>query len=344
VTPLSGKYGAMFYHGESWELRGYASRFAARRAIVTHAVNRGWSADDCRRELLNPAYPGSQFWTNGQDGRELTPAEAERRVREDHRACAAYVADRPTYRHAAEVRQEMSVLTARIAARPWPGRTGRTDRDVLAGLLTEMLDVGTDRINYAVRDAMLNAGVKSPDTGNNALRRLEKDGWVERTPVKGWGMATEYKSLVGARLQRDRTEAVGVDREPGDATPTAASHEAWLHLGKACKAIYEALTSEPQGIREIARRASVSPSTASSNLPKLASVDMAVKTDDGWVIGAGTPDDYVYWHGYLGDASVTQKLKDRVSTDRMANEMKRNNKVTVEDLPELEAPALPVPF
>ena len=336
-APLSGKYAAIFYDGDPWEVRGYTSRFATRRAIVTHAVNRGWSAEDCRRELLNPAYPGSELWASGEDGRELSRAESEKRVRADYKACAAYVAERPTYRHAAEARQEMSVLITRIQARPWTGRTGRTDRDVLAGLLTEMLDVGSDRINYAARDAMLNGGVKSPGTANNALWRLAKDGWLERTPVKGWGMADQYKSLVGVRLERDRLDGTG-DREPGDAKPTTVSHEAWHHLGKASKAIYEALTSEPQGVREIARRAGVSPATSSSNLPRLAAEDMAAKADGGWVIGTATPDEFVYWHGYLGDASTTQKLQDRVITDRMANEMKRS-RVVVEELPELAAPA-----
>lgn len=341
MKPLNGKYAAIFYDGDSWELRGYRSRFAARRAVMLHAVNRGWTADDCRREMLNPAYPGSALWADGEDGRELSAAESSKRVREDFTACSTYAVQRPTFRQAAEVRQEMSVLMSRVDARHWPGRTGRTDRDVLAGLMGWMGEYGSDRINYSARDAMLFGGVRGPGTANNALWRLAKDGWLERTPVKGWGMADEYKSLVGARLERDRMD--NADREPGDAKPTTASHEAWLHLGKASKAIYEALTSEPLGVREIARRAGVSPSTASSNLPRLAAEDMAVKAGDGWSIGTATPDDYVYWHGYLGDASTTRKLQDRVTTDRMANEMKRN-RPTTEELPEPAAPAQPVPF
>jgi hypothetical protein len=178
MEPLTGKYAALFYEDASWEVNGYANKFAARRGIVLHAVNRSWTFEDCRNVFLNSYYPGSKYWTKGDDGRQLSHAQSEKRVRDDYFACAARASEQPTYRHKAEVRQELSILISRVEARAWGGRTGRTDRDVLVGVLKRMSEVGSDRINFSARDAMIAAGVGSPTTASNALKRLVGDQWL----------------------------------------------------------------------------------------------------------------------------------------------------------------------
>jgi hypothetical protein len=333
ALPLTGKYADLLYSGDAWELRGYTSRFAARRAIVMHAINRGWSFEDCRRDFLNQAHDGSKFWTKHEDGRKLTKAQSEKRVRDDFQSCNAYVTQHPTYGHNAEVRQEISVLITRLEMRHWSRRTGRTDRSVLLGVLRRMCEIGSDRINFSARDAALAAGLASPATAAKALGRLVSDGWLERTPSAGFGLAAEYKCAVTERLSRD----VGVaQREIGDdAQKTNPDHEAWLHFGKAARDIYECLTGEPKSVREIITGAKVARSTAYDNLEKLKVEGMAVKTaDGGWVIGPMTPDDLVYSYGWVGDNSKTQQRQDRVITDRIAQSLKCH--LTVEDTSELE--------
>jgi hypothetical protein len=333
--PLTGKYASLFYGGVAWELSGYASKFAARRAVMTHAINRGWTLEDCRNEFLNEYYAGSELWTTGENGRQLSKAESEKRVRGDYLACAALVSQRPTYGHAAEVRQELSILIDRVESRAWSGRTGRTDRDVLVGVLKRMANVGSDRINLSVRDAMLSAGLASPATASNALKRLVGDEWLLLTEKGGWGVATDYKSNVAARLNRPDNAG---QRETGETKPEGADHEVWLHLGKASRDLYASLTSEPQRARQLAKAANVHPATASRNLPKLKAEGMAIETGDGWIIGPLSPDDVVYSYGWLGDNSKTQKRQDRVTIDRIAYAMMTH--VTVKDAPELEDPAL----
>lgn len=332
--PLTGKYAALFYSGDTWELHGYPSKFAARRAIMTHAINHGWTLQDCRKEFLNTYYPGNYFWTTGEDGRHLSNAESEKRIRDDYRACAELVSQQPTYRYAAEVRQELSILISRVEARAWGGRTGRTDRDVLVGALKRMAEIGSDRINLSARDAMLMAGLASPSTASKSLRRLVGDEWLELTEKGGWGVASEYKSNVAVRL--NRPDGTG-QREIGETRPESAAHEVWLHHGKASRDLYGSLTNKPQTARQLAKAANVSPSTASRNLPKLKADGMAVETDEGWVIGPLSPDDVVYAYGWLGDNSKTQKRQDRVTTDRMAYAMKTN--AIVEVTPEAASPA-----
>jgi len=339
-APLTGKYAGIFYGGEAWELCGYGSRLAARHGIVTHAINHGWTLEDCRQALLNDLYPGSELWTTGEDGRRLSAAESEKRVRRDYRDCAAYVAEHPAYRHAQEVRQEMSLLIARVNERPWPGRTGRIDHDVLVGAMERAAEVGSDQINLSVREAMLRAGLGRPETASKSLRRLVGDGWLELTRAAGRGEreASEYKVTVAARLTRP--DGAGARESDEEGQRTKASHEAWLHhLGKAAKAIYESLTTEPQSVTEIARKAGVSKSTASENLnKKLAKAQMAVKRDGGWVIGPVTPDDLVYANDWLGDNSKTRQRQERVRLDREAQKMWRDG--VPEELPEIDTPAL----
>jgi Mn-dependent DtxR family transcriptional regulator len=333
--PLTGKYAALFYEDAPWELNGYATKFAARRGIMLHAVNRGWTLEDCRRDFLNSYYPGSKYWTTGDAHRRLSHAQSEKRIRDDYSACAARASQQPTYHHKGEVCQELSILIDRVEARAWSGRTGRTDRDVLVGVLKRMSDIGSDRINFSARDAMLAAGLGSPATASNALKRLVSDEWLELTEKGGWRAAAEYKSNVTARL--NRPDSTG-HREMGETKPEGAEHETWLHLGKASRDLYGSLTSEPQTARQLAKAANVHPSTASRNLPKLESEGMAVKKDDGWIIGPLSPDDVVYSYGWLGDNSKTQKRQDRVTTDRIAYAMM--NQVTVRDTPEFDTPAL----
>jgi hypothetical protein len=333
--PLTGKYAAIFYSGDAWEEKGYATKFAARRAVMMHAVNIGWTLEDCRREFLNDYYPGSQLWVTGGNGRKLSKAESEKRLRDDYRACAAKVAQRPAYRHKAEVRQELSILIDRVETRAWGGRTGRTDRDVLVGVLKRMSEIGCDRINYSVRDAMLAAGIASPSTASNALKRLVSDQWLELLEKGGWGVAAEYRSNVAVRLNQPGSSG---QREMGESRPEGADHETWLHLGKAARDLYGSLTSEPQTARKLAKAANVHPSTASRNLPKLRAEDMALETDDGWIIGPLSPDDVAYGNTWIGSNSKTQKRQDRVTTDRISYAMRNN--VTAEDTPEADSPTL----
>jgi len=332
---LMGKFAELFYGGKSWELSGYSSKVAARRAIMLHAVNQGWTLEDCRKEFLNGYYEGSQFWTTGDDGRNLSGAESDKRLRNDYLKSAALASQQPTYHHAAEVRQELSMLISRVETRAWRGRTGRTDRDVLIGVLKRMSEVGSDRINFSARDAMLAAGLGSPTTAGNALKRLVGDEWLELTEGSGWGIAAEYKCKVAVRL--NRPDDTG-EREPGEAKTGGADHETWLHLGKAARDVYGSLTVEPRSARQIARAANVHSSTATRNLPKLQLEGLAVLTEDGWIIGPLSPDDVTSGNTWIGSNSKTQKRQDRVATDRISNEMKKQ--VMVDDTPEIYSPAL----
>ncbi len=302
---------------------------------MMHAVNRDWTFEDCRSEFLNSYYPGSKYWTEHEDGRQLSRVQSQKRIREDHLACAARASEQPTFRHKDEVRQELSILINRVEARAWGGRTGRTDRNVLVGVLKRMAEVGSDRINFSARDAMLAAGLASPSTASKALKRLVGDDWLKCTEKGGWGVAAEYKSNVAARLNRPDNAG---QREIGETRPEGADHEVWLHLGEASRDLYGSLTSEPQTARQLAKAANVHPSTASRNLPELKADGMAVETDEGWIIGPLSPDDVVYSYGWLGDNSKTQKRKDRVTTDRIAYAMM--NHVTMEHTPEVDSPAL----
>ena len=107
------------------------------------------------------------------------------------------------------------------------------------------------------------------------------------------------------------------------------AHETWLHLGKGAGELWSLLTDDPQGVRELARAASVSPSTVSRRqLPKLADQELAARQDDGWVTGPRTPNQVAEANGWHGNESKAAKRRLTVALDRIGYDIARGH-VTV---------------
>ena len=294
-----GKFRAiMFDQSDDWASH-YSSKLAARGGVMLHAVNLGWTLAECRAVFLNPANPGSALWTQGSHGQDHGPHEAARRLRADYERCTAKAVQDPVYSSGQEVRQELSAVRAAVADSVWRGRTGRTDRAVLMGILSRMIEVGSDRINFSERDTALRAGV-TRDTARASLRRLVQAGLIERTRdtgpkgvsqlAPGPARADVIKVSSGPILTH-----INLKTSPGESYmdakgathgATQADHECWVQMGKSAAGLYVVLTGTPQSARTLADLAGVNRKTADRQLPKLAGYDLAVRQDDGWITGA----------------------------------------------------------
>jgi hypothetical protein len=318
----------------------YSSKLAARGGVMLHAVNLGWTVRECQAVFLNPANPGSALWTTGSHGKDHGQHEAARRLRADYERCTAKAVQDPAYSSGQEVRQELSMVRAQVGASIWPGRTGKTDRAVLLGVLDRMIEVGSDRINMSERDTGLRAGV-TRDTARASMRRLAQAGLIERSKDT---LPEGISQLAPGPARADLIKVVGVaislhinlKTSPGESymerkgNTYDPAHETWLHLGKGAGELWSLLTDDPQGVRELARAANVSPSTVSRRqLPKLAEHELAAMQDKGWILGPCTPDDVVEARQWRGNDSKSAKRHMTVALDRIAYDITGRKIITV---------------
>ncbi len=319
MKPLEGTDGRFAYilYGGVPFGRWYRTKFQARRAVVLHAINQGWSFRDCELAFLDATTPGSELWLTGADGRDLGQAEPWKRLSSDFKAMQAHASASPLYRSAVEARQRIGELAAEARTWPWKGRSGRTDRDVLSAIHDAATKVGTDSVDVSTRDIALQAGVTAR-TAATSLKRLEAAGWLSRAPA-AWkrGHAVRYK-LGSQPLQYYTHDSLGVVEVHVCRNATQhAGREIWVRLGKAAHALYQVLDVAPMTARELARRAGVCNSTASRRLPDLELHGLASKSHRGWSLGTTPPDDVAQAEGWVDAHSRVERRRREYDEDRV---------------------------
>jgi hypothetical protein len=321
MQTLGGEIGAIVHNGAEWRNR-YGVKFRARKAVILAAVNNGWSMQDCELVLLDPTAAVSELWLKGEDDRALGSTQAYKRLSKDYKAAWAYAGDNPAWSSAAEVRQHLGELIAMADTRPWLGRTGRTDKAVMMAALRIASEVGTTEPDLSCRDVSLRAGV-TKDTAARALRRLCRQGWLKPR----WASQPEGHSrrfTIAQAFDNQTHSSLGgstgyvSDYETPYVTgkSTNASHEVWTRLGKAALEVWRALGGEPVSAREVAKRASVANSTASRQLPRLASYRLSARYGNGWISGPATPDDVVKDMGWIAYNSKVEQRRTKYEEDR----------------------------
>jgi hypothetical protein len=282
---------------------------------VLAAVNHGWTFDECERVLLDDTAEVSGLWTRGEDGRELGRSAAFKRLHGDYKAAAARAAEQPQWRSRADVIQWLGEITADARSRPWPGRTGRTDKAVLLAVLARATRAGCDQPLCAVRDIAPAAGITT-QTAGAALRRLCAAGWLERPYGRcAPEQAQRYRvrqNHTGDSLRSTRDTLC----EDGALTDANPAHECWVRLGKAARDLWCALDAQPRTARALAARSLVSPRTADRQLPKLAAVRLSERRAGGWIAGPATPNDVVIAESWIEENSKVCKRQAQYTTER----------------------------
>jgi hypothetical protein len=319
--PLTGKFREIMYGSDHAWSEHYSSKFCARRGVILHAVNLGWSYQDCRAELGNPMNAGSCLWRLGSNDRVLPDGQVTKRLTEDYKAaCRKYAADPPVYDRA-DARIRIGELTSLIPAWNWHGVSGRTDHDVISYVLSKMTDIGSTRINVASRDVSIGAGV-SQRTALRSLTRLVNAGWLRHDSADAIDHAPAYEAVSAAEIMSKLSKVTDSGVTGGGSynlceeqdhmsqyrSPGNPSHETWVRLGKSSKAVYDVLTDDPVSARAVSKAASVSKDTANKKLPELRSYDLAAY-EDGWIIGTASPDQVCNDMGWIeGNSKVRSRI------------------------------------
>lgn len=308
MRSLTGTIGAIL-DGAPWTPR-YASRFAARRAVVLACVNHGWTLDECHLILLAEDSACAYLWDG--EGRE----SPRLRLTRDYNAARARFRDAPSWQSANDVRQWLGEVTAKVQGTRWPGRTGRTDQAVMLAVLSIASEWGTYRPALPSRDVAQRAGV-TRRTVDRALQRLCDAGWLRRTAKAGDGYAGVYLIRESQHLSHnDPYHPVGLTDGMGHDETRLMRHETFVRLGKAATALYAAVCELPGTVQDLVRRTGVSRATAYRQLPRLESAGLLVSKNGEYLVGPATPDTYAEAMGWMGDNSITETRRQQAAEDR----------------------------
>jgi hypothetical protein len=327
VKPLTGKYQAIVYGGADWAAHYPGKRkIAARSSVMAHAIQQGWTLTDCRL-----TFPECDLWATGESGRPLDAAETIRRITGDYGRVSAWVAANPPLGNATAVKRYVTELMTLADGWPWHGPQGRADRDSLRYMHETARNLGTDLIHMSARELALATGVTCARAARSLKRLCQQHGWLELAERGGPRHAARYrittppKTEIGMRDNETYT-ASSTYRERNVCIKNAhPGHEVWTRYGKASMDLWAVLSDVPVSGRTAARRAGVAESTARKNLPALADVGLAVKTDDRkWVRGPLTPDQVTENWGWAGRNSVTCKRQLQFEQQRMVQRQNMN--------------------
>lgn len=188
MRPLTGRFYGIVFRAEPWDSH-YPTKFQARRGVMLHAVNQGWTRTDCL-----DAFRGHELWCAGTDGRPLGRIETVKRITRDHDAASKRRKAEPAYTDATDVRQFIGELKALAATWPWRGQAGRTDRETIGHAHQIGTGLGRDVIDLSVREVADKTGIV-PATASRSLRRLTRDGWLKKisNPDSQPGHAARYR-------------------------------------------------------------------------------------------------------------------------------------------------------
>lgn len=337
IPTLSGKFHSILYDNDAeWSVY-YPDKFRARRAVVLHAISQGWTFDDCYREFLRFDNPGSILWTRDSKDKPLPSGKQLKRLLEDYKAEEKFYQANPPVCNSNEIRQVIGEAIAAARDYPWIGAAGRTDHDVLSYITKRMTKQGSMRMNIAVRDIAVGAGI-GRETARISVRRLVKAGLIlSRSPSRPgeateitlvecqkWSYAHPDQSSLSqqeAECQKQSYSSLSC-RDYMTTSDTDPSSETWVRLGKSCKSLYAYLTDEPRSADELSKFSGVSRKTVFRRLPDLVSNGLAEKTDDGYILGNLTPDNLIYAMGWIEDNSKTQRRKQQFDDERMMHKAK----------------------
>lgn len=196
-----------------------------------------------------------------------------------------------------DVRQAVSVDYESADAVGWPGRTGNSDKSVYLAVLAECYRVGSVETSVSVREIAEHAAV-SKDTASNALRRLSRDGRLQRTAAASQDgtMAATWRidnrlAVIGQMSQLEAcpitASVTPVRLPPVSEAPEIASRAG---LGKSAVSVYRHLdVFAAVTVSELARRTSRARSTVLTSLRTLAKYSLSIETNSGgWLAGTNT--------------------------------------------------------
>jgi predicted transcriptional regulator len=270
----------------------YPSRSEAEAAIVTGCVNAGLSFGAILGLFLR--HPAAGKFAELHAKRPSAAIGYLRRTWENAQTWTAA--------HASEGRKLAFQAVQWAQARPWPGRTGRTDHLCYLAHALTAYEVGKLEYHLSERELAETAGL-GRDTAHKANGRLRAIELVARVKQTN---GAKYAALW--RLQSDKIlpyphipdcEGMVGFCHFGDSIPRAA-HDAFRHrgLGKSAAELWALLRAAPMTAAELAERSGRNVRTVYRNLAKLARI---VDAATGEVFRLVEPGDGDTWRALEAD-------------------------------------------
>jgi hypothetical protein len=309
-----------------WDQSRYADRSAARMAVLTAAVARGWRLADVRAAVASGAWKGLP----GLYHRASEPGRLERLLPLEWRKCVAFVSGEKNVRswltsdrnHAPPapidgadefglIRSWVTGTDCAVAdperTRGW-GRRSIAIRQLLAAIGQAAMVSGSSVLEFGTRNLALHSGL-SQRTVSRLLRFLcgEPDplldvvsrGRVARADRIALRIPDAYADSVRWRRRRaGRIDGI---------------HPAFLILGGTAGLVHQVLDGTEARGAEVARAARLSPSAVSSALRTLAEHGLAERGRGGWRRGPANLDDVAT---STGAADLHRERAERYKRDR----------------------------
>ncbi len=259
--------------GDPEAMNRYESRSEAEAAICAALVNAGFEFSDALRLFRSHSGPGKFRERYAED-----PADATRYLALTWHSAQEFVQANPS--EATRLAQD---LRRWAMSRPWPGRTGSTDRAVYLAHLAIVKKCGRETYAASVRELAELAGV-SARTAGKATRRLIKAGVLalvqEATPT----LAARYR-VVADVAPDDAKVHTTLTPHVRECEVMYISHDAfrWAGLGKSGAEVWEKLQTEEEatekGLAEMTGRCKT---TVRRRLVQMFSLGLVEPLGDGW--------------------------------------------------------------
>jgi len=290
----------------------YPSTSEAVQAVALSAVNAGWGETDFLEVMSNPRFT-------------LAAEAIAKRGDADHGKLTSWLArswiKATDYAEAHPAHDPATVITlerleAAGRARPWPGRTGSSDRAVYLALLEKAQRASAMDVDCSERELEQLALLGSRNTVRAALKRLDDQRLISpvRAGTERWGATWRIEDVSDPHLSHPEIEVCGAGLE--------AAHDLWRNgagLGKSPQRVYERLLVEPAIAEDMAASVGLSKRTMDRALERLKVFGLAEKSGRVWRPLAADKDALARDIGVLGKsaAQAARHRREREAHNRL---------------------------
>lgn len=262
----------------------------AYRSLVLSMVQHGWTEAQMCEVLRDPRNRGGWRYRRlyEREGKSQARFDLQSRIENAQRFAAANppVGDRQS------ASEKVAHVHASADARPWKGKTGTTDKNVLDALCRLAQYAGGHVFRASFRQITEEAGLGNADTAHRATRRLIEQGWLKKSRDSTDTTGTGWTLL-------KPTEAIGtvVSLSSGAETvPIPSAHDAFRRgaLGGTGYRVLQLLltTEDPASAREMGEALGITDRTVRTRLGEMRGLGLVERLDDGtWRAEITDPDE-----------------------------------------------------
>ncbi|PRY08413.1 hypothetical protein [Kineococcus rhizosphaerae] len=263
------------------------SRSEARFSVVMSMRNKSWSRVRIERVLLDRNNGiSAAYWneSGNRGGGGRTVRQAQSRVERDIRRADEKIADSPAIRSRQEAVQHLGMVRAAADAADWSGRSGGSQRTVLAAFLAVASRTNKVMVGMSLRQLSEEANV-GRGTAERAVKALQAAGWLTVMSGGEEGLSAVYSLHVPATLTV--RETVEVENLSVPEVSAVMLHEAftWRGLSATAAQVWVVLSDvEGQTQKAVAAASGKSLPTVRKHLRALKQYGLvAQNAEGGWL-------------------------------------------------------------